>query len=110
MLGLPGVTYQLGKSRIVFAAGVANVCGMNRLTVDPHGTEPSYRQLAGQLRERITSGQIPPREPLPSITELAEETGLARGTVRKALGVLADEGLVYSVPGRGTFAGPRGGS
>lgn len=85
------------------------MCGMNRLTVDPHGTEPSYRQLAGQLRERITSGQIPPRGPLPSITELAEETGLARGTVRKALSVLADEGLIYAIPGRGTFAGPRGG-
>jgi DNA-binding GntR family transcriptional regulator len=31
------------------------------------------------------------------------ETGLAVGTVRKAVGVLVTEGLVYTVPGRGTF-------
>ncbi len=35
------------------------------------------------------------------------ETGLAVGTVRKAIAVLVDEGLAYTVPGRGTFASPR---
>ena len=108
--GLLGVPRRIPKSLVVFAAGIANVTAMNRLTVDRHGTEPSYRQLAALLRARITSGQIRPRDPLPSIAQLAEETGLARGTVRKAVGVLVDEGIAYSVPGRGTFAGPRGGS
>lgn len=88
---------------------MVSVCGMNRLNVDRHADEPSYRQLAVQLRARIESGQIRPRDRLPSIAELAEETGLARGTVRKAVGVLVDEGIAYSVPGRGTFAGPRSG-
>jgi DNA-binding GntR family transcriptional regulator len=36
-----------------------------------------------------------------------QETGLAVGTVRKAVGVLVAEGLVYTVPGRGTFAAAR---
>lgn len=108
--GLLGVPRRIGNSRIVLASGMASVSGMNRLNVDPHSTVPSYRQLAAQLRERIESGEIRPRDPLPSIAQLAEETGLARGTVRKALDVLAAEGLTYSVPGRGTFAGPRRGA
>jgi GntR family transcriptional regulator len=74
--------------------------------IDPHAPEPSYQQLATILRARIKSGEIGPREPLPSITYLTGETGLAIGTIRKAIGVLVDEGLAYTVPGRGTFATP----
>ncbi len=80
---------------------------MERLVIDPHAPEPSYRQLADLLREQIESGKIGPREPLPSITYLQGETGLAVGTIRKAIAVLIDEGLAYTVPGRGTFATPR---
>ena len=80
---------------------------MERLVIDPHAPEPSYQQLAALLRERIESGKIGPREALPSITYLKGETGLAVGTIRKAIGVLIDEGLAYTVPGRGTFASPR---
>lgn len=80
---------------------------VDRLVIDPHGPEPSYKQLADLLRARITSGEIGPREPLPSITYLTGETGLAVGTVRRAIAVLVEEGLAYTVPGRGTFASPR---
>ena len=76
------------------------------MEIDPHAPEPSYQQLATILRARIKSGEIGPREPLPSITYLTGETGLAIGTIRKAIGVLVDEGLAYTVPGRGTFATP----
>lgn len=79
---------------------------VDRLVIDPHGPEPSYKQLADLLRARITSGEIGPREPLPSITYLTGETGLAVGTVRRAIAVLVEEGLAYTVPGRGTFASP----
>jgi GntR family transcriptional regulator len=79
---------------------------MGRYVIDTHAPEPSYLQLASQLRGRIQSGEIGPREPLPSITYLTGETGLAVGTIRKAIGVLVGEGLAYTVPGRGTFASP----
>ena len=79
---------------------------MARLVIDTHSPEPSYLQLAALLRARIESGQIGPREALPSITYLTGETGLAVGTVRRAIGVLIEEGLAYTVPGRGTFASP----
>jgi len=71
--------------------------------IDQHAPEPSYLQLAAILRARITSGELRKRDPLPSITYMVGETGLAVGTVRKAVGVLVTEGLVYTVPGRGTF-------
>jgi GntR family transcriptional regulator len=81
-----------------------NLLMMERFVIDVHSPEPSYQQLARQLRERITSGQIGPREALPSITYLTGETGLAVGTVRRAITLLVDEGHAYTVPGRGTYA------
>lgn len=69
--------------------------------IDPRSPEHPYVQLADSLRERIKSGEIDSL--LPSIMELTEETELSVGTVRRAVRLLIDEGLVYTVPGRGTF-------
>jgi DNA-binding GntR family transcriptional regulator len=80
---------------------------MARYDIDPLAPEPSYVQLATILRGQIQSGEIQPRQPLPSITYLVGETGLAVGTVRRAIGVLVDEGLAFTVPGRGTYATKR---
>ena len=71
------------------------------MKIDPDSPEHPYVQLAGLLRERIASGEIGPR--VPSITELADQTGLSPATVKRALGLLRDEGVITSVPGRGTF-------
>jgi GntR family transcriptional regulator len=79
------------------------------IKIDMRSREPSYLQLAAILRGRIESGEIGPEEALPSITFLVQETGLAVGTVRKAIKVLADEGLAVTVPGRGSFATKRRG-
>jgi GntR family transcriptional regulator len=69
--------------------------------IDETSPEHSYRQLAELLRARIIAGEI--TTVLPSITELTEETGLAVGTVRRAIKILVDDGLVRTVPGRGTY-------
>jgi GntR family transcriptional regulator len=71
------------------------------VTIDPDASEHPYVQLADQLRARIVSGEI--TSLLPSIMQLTEQTGLAVGTVRRAVKILVDEGLVHTVPGRGTF-------
>jgi GntR family transcriptional regulator len=71
--------------------------------VDEHAPEPSYVQLAAMIREGIESGEYAPRTAIPSIMEIVGQTGLAIGTVRHAIGVLAEEGLVQKVSGRGTF-------
>ena len=78
--------------------------GDDRLVIDLRSAEPSYQQLARQLRERIRDGRIAPGSALPSISYLVGETGLAVNTVRRAIAVLTDEGYVVVVPGRGTYA------
>jgi GntR family transcriptional regulator len=77
--------------------------GDDRLVIDLRSPEPSYQQLARQLRDRIRAGIYAPGGPLPSITYLTGETGLAVDTVRRAVALLADEGYVVTVPGRGTY-------
>ncbi len=77
------------------------------VTVDHDSDLPPYQQVAAILREQILSGQIPPRRPIPSITTLQQIYGIARGTVRKAIALLADEGLVTVRPGWGTFVTPQ---
>lgn len=72
-----------------------------KITIDPTSIEHPYVQLASQLRRGIETGEIGPK--LPSLMELTEQTGLAVGTVRRAIGILIDEGLAITVPGLGTF-------
>ena len=62
---------------------------------------PGYLQLAGQLRQKIQSGEITDR--LPSLKELCETSGLSLSSVQHAIRVLKDEGLVVASRGRGTF-------
>lgn len=64
----------------------------------PRGT---FRQIADQLRELIRSGVLQPGAMVPSELTLVEQHGVARGTVRSALALLADEGLIETVPGQG---------
>ena len=68
---------------------------------------PLYTQLADVLREMIASGELEPRSPLPSESYLQQEHGIARGTVRMAIGVLRNEGLVVTISGRGTYVTAR---
>lgn len=71
--------------------------------VDHDSNVPPYRQVAAILRERISSGELAPKQRLPSIAGLVQEYGIARTTAAKALKVLVDEGLAEVVPGWGTY-------
>ena len=71
--------------------------------IDFHGKKPSYQQLADHIRAAIAAGEYEPREAIPSLKQLVQMTGLAQGTVQHAIKVLEQEGLVYTVSGRGTF-------
>jgi GntR family transcriptional regulator len=71
------------------------------VSIDPDAAEWPYQQVAALLREEIASGLLGPR--LPSHMDLAERLGVAPRTVQRALSVLREEGLIYSVAGRGTF-------
>ncbi len=73
------------------------------MTVDHEAPEPVYQQVASILRERVASGGLAPRRPIPSESTLMQEYGIARETARKAVWLPADEGLVFTVQGRGTY-------
>ena len=75
--------------------------------VDHMNPIPLYTQLADILRERIKSGELPPRSLVPSESYLQQEQGVSRGTVRAAISILRDEGLVVTITGRGTFVRER---
>ncbi len=62
-----------------------------------------HRQLTTDFRARILDGRLPAGTRLPTDTELAAEYQLSRDTVRQALALLADEGLIERIQGRGTF-------
>lgn len=79
-------------------------------TVDHHDPTPIYLQLAAILRDQITREVYKPRQVLPSEAQLVQEHGVARATVRHAIEVLREEGLVYTLPQRGTYVAPRPGS
>lgn len=64
----------------------------------PRGT---YRQIADDVRRRVTEGSLGPGAMVPSELSLVELYGVSRGTVRSALAVLVDEGLIEVVPGQG---------
>lgn len=62
-----------------------------------------YIQLATLYRRRIQSGQWPVSKQIPTVDELAAESGVARATIRQALGLLEAEGLVSRFRAKGTF-------
>ena len=73
------------------------------IDIDVRSKTPSYRQLADQLRAAIASGEYGTDGPIPSLTQLRQQTGLAQATIQKAIRILVDEGVVITVSGRGTF-------
>lgn len=70
------------------------------------GHRPASERLATELRTAIESGSLAPGAKLPSERELAERHGMARNTVRQAVRLLAESGLVVSEHGRGVFVRP----
>lgn len=62
-----------------------------------------YHRVADQVIEIIQSRRLRPHDPVPSEGELAKLFGVSRMTSKLALQKLAEQGLVYRLPRRGTF-------
>ena len=67
------------------------------------GPTYTYVQVARHLEGRIRSGELAPGSRLPNEREMASSYGVALGTMRKALKLLQDEGLVVIAPHKGVF-------
>ncbi len=79
------------------AGSKINARGSNRAGVS------LYLQLSNVFRSRIESGEWAVGARIPTIEELAKEYGVAGMTIRQALGILEDEGLIERFRAKGTF-------
>ena len=71
--------------------------------VDPNLDIPIYQQLVDTIRFGARKGTLVPGQKLPTVQELSQSLGIARGTIKRAYDELERMGLVEKVQGRGTF-------
>ncbi|RVX38058.1 regulatory GntR family protein [Nonomuraea polychroma] len=71
--------------------------------LDYDGDTHIYLQIAEILRRRVSG--LSSGHPVPSEADIQQEFGVARTTARRAIHVLREEGLVYTVQGEGAFVG-----
>ena len=64
---------------------------------------PIYVQIAEQLMQRMEAGDLKPGQRLPTEPELMGSHGVSRSTVRAALAILEDKGILSRRSGKGTF-------
>ncbi|MEV4266388.1 GntR family transcriptional regulator [Kribbella sp. NPDC049584] len=65
-------------------------------------SDPLYQRIASDLRDQIRTGALKAGDRLPTEVELREQYDVSRNTVRLALGVLQNEGMISSTQGKGT--------
>ena len=73
------------------------------LQIDFKSGKPVYLQLVDQIRYAAASGGLRTGEPLPSIRPLAEELRVNRNTIAKAYAELESQGVIETIPGKGSF-------
>jgi GntR family transcriptional regulator len=71
--------------------------------INKNDPTPLYKQLKDILVHAIEDGELKPHTAIPSESELDRMFGVSRMTVRTACSQLVQEGLLYRVPGKGTF-------
>jgi DNA-binding GntR family transcriptional regulator len=73
------------------------------VALPPDDPRPPYLQIADALRAAIQDGEFAPGSQIPSTNDLTMRYGVARNTVRSAVGKLVDEGLLVPRHGSGVF-------
>jgi len=71
--------------------------------IDPTGKLPPYKQLAEILAGQIRAGTLRKGERIPTESELMETYEVGRSTVRRTVAYLREQGLVETVPQRGSY-------
>jgi len=74
------------------------------ISINYRDSRPIYQQLKDSIRVLVLTGTIAPEEKLPSVRDLAAELAINPNTIQRAYRELEAEGLLYSVPGKGSFA------
>lgn len=74
-----------------------------KINVQTKSGIPIYEQISKQIREEILAGRLQEGEALPSIRGLAADLKISVITTKRAYEDLEQEGMIYSVPGKGFF-------
>ncbi|WP_300458161.1 GntR family transcriptional regulator [Desulfobacula sp.] len=80
-----------------------DISGNTEDVVNRRSHEPAYEQICNLLREKISKGIYLPGSRLPSESELRRIHKVSPMTVRRAIQLLLDQGIVTTVQGSGTF-------
>jgi DNA-binding transcriptional regulator YhcF (GntR family) len=73
------------------------------LTIDPRSAVPPFEQLRVQLLEQVQSGELAFGAKLPTVRRLAEDLGLAPGTIARTYRELEQDGIIQTRGRNGTF-------
>lgn len=78
------------------------------IVIDPSSPVPPFEQLRAQLVDAVATGELVAGERLPTVRRLAEDLGLAPGTVARAYRELEASGFIETRGRNGTFVSPQG--
>lgn len=76
---------------------------MNEFNISHESSLPLHLQLLDELRHKVKSGLLKPHTRLPGEWELVDSLNISRATIQRAWQAAQEEGLIYRVPGKGTF-------
>ena len=74
------------------------------ISLNYRDSRPIYEQIKDGLRKLIVTGAMKPDEKLPSVRSMAQQLSINPNTIQRAYNELENEGYIYSVPGKGSFA------
>lgn len=74
------------------------------ILIDTRSGEPIYEQIFAQVKNQILMGTLARDEALPSIRALAKDLRVSVITTKRAYDELESAGLIYTLPGKGSFA------
>ena len=80
------------------------------IQINYHDSRPIYEKVKESLRQLVFSGALGEGEKLPSVRELAVSLTVNPNTIQRAYRELEQEGLIVSVPGKGSFVAPGNGA
>lgn len=72
-------------------------------SIEKNSTVSIYQQLINQITRKVQNGELPSGKKLPTVRELADQLGIARGTVKHAYEELEHKGIITMTRGKGTF-------
>lgn len=73
------------------------------LFIDAAGNKPMYEQVKDGIKEAILNGELKADQLMPSVRQLAADLNVSMITTKRAYSDLENEGLIYTVAGKGTF-------